>query len=89
MRELVARKENTNPDSEIMRLLKSLSIDENHMKVNRKMMGQQPEKGHWFTKNNTNNNNRNVKKVELKPTAYQQQQQLTAIGGKMRSSYNV
>ncbi|KAI8875079.1 RhoGAP-domain-containing protein, partial [Backusella circina FSU 941] len=83
MRELVARKENQNADSEIMGLLRSLTIDENHMKVNRKMMGQQQEnKGHWFTKSNSG-----IKKVEPKITAYQQQQQLTAIENDVFGGY--
>ncbi|KAI8997100.1 hypothetical protein BDB01DRAFT_769830 [Pilobolus umbonatus] len=52
MRELIARKEQQNGDTEIMRLLKSLVIDDNQMKVNRKMVKDGVDdkryRGHWF-----------------------------------------
>ncbi|KAG1324358.1 hypothetical protein G6F62_009144 [Rhizopus arrhizus] len=55
MRELIARKEGQkNQDTEIMRLLKSLTIDENHMKVNRKINKDEEKKpSFWFTKTNS------------------------------------
>ncbi|KAI8374885.1 Rho GTPase activation protein [Blakeslea trispora] len=50
MRELIARKEGQNEDSDIMRLLKSLSIDESQMKVNRKMIQEdESRKKYWFS----------------------------------------
>lgn len=66
MRELIARKEGCNEDTEIMRLLKSLTIDEAHMKVNRKMTKDPVEdkksKTHWFSSSKPNN----VQRVEPK-----------------------
>ncbi|KAI8365628.1 Rho GTPase activation protein [Choanephora cucurbitarum] len=50
MRELIARKEGQNEDSDILRLLKSLSIDESQMKVNRKMIQEdESRKKYWFS----------------------------------------
>lgn len=53
MRELVTRKEGQNENTEIMRLLKSLTFDETHMKVNRKMtkdhVDDKKSVGHWFS----------------------------------------
>lgn len=53
MRELIARKEGQNEETEIMRLLKSLTFDESHMKVNRKMTKEHVDDkkslGHWFS----------------------------------------
>ncbi|KAI8065351.1 Rho GTPase activation protein [Gilbertella persicaria] len=50
MRELIARKEGQNEDSEILRLLRSLSIDESQMKVNRKIVQEdENKKKHWFS----------------------------------------
>ncbi|KAI7906874.1 Rho GTPase activation protein [Cokeromyces recurvatus] len=62
MRELIARKEGQNDDTEIMRLLKSLTIDESQMKVNRKITQEHVEDkkslGHWFSsKPNSSDNN--------------------------------
>jgi hypothetical protein len=65
MRELIARKEGLNEDTEIMRLLKSLTFDETHMKVNRKMTKDPVEdkksKSHWFSSKPTS-----VQRVEPK-----------------------
>ncbi|KAI9486486.1 MAG: hypothetical protein EXX96DRAFT_44094 [Benjaminiella poitrasii] len=82
MRELIARKEGQNNDTEIMRLLKSLTIDENQMKVNRKMTQEHAEDrkslGHWFSSKpnssggsnsyheSSNNSNHITQKMELK-----------------------
>ncbi|CEP12575.1 hypothetical protein [Parasitella parasitica] len=53
MRELIARKEGQNEETEIMRLLKSLSFDEDQMKVNRKMSKEHADdkknRSHWFS----------------------------------------
>ncbi|GAN09705.1 conserved hypothetical protein [Mucor ambiguus] len=73
MRELIARKEGQNEETEIMRLLKSLTFDETHMKVNRKMTQQEniddrKSRGHWFsTKSDSRSNSSStVKKIEPK-----------------------
>ncbi|KAL7311970.1 hypothetical protein PS15m_009676 [Mucor circinelloides] len=71
MRELIARKEGQNEETEIMRLLKSLTFDENHMKVNRKMtqehVDDKKSRGHWFSsKPDSRTNSNTVKKIEPK-----------------------
>lgn len=80
MRELIARKEGQNEETEIMRLLKSLTFDESHMKVNRKMTKEHVDDkkslGHWFSSKPDNRgyssgsgsggSTNNVKKIEPK-----------------------
>ncbi|RCH86869.1 hypothetical protein CU097_009818, partial [Rhizopus azygosporus] len=86
MRELIARKEGQNQDTEIMRLLTSLSIDEDHMKVNRKMTKDQyteEKRPFWFTKANS-------KKMEPKhmPTPQSQPDENSVFGGYLRMEEN-
>jgi hypothetical protein len=65
---------------EIMRLLKSLTIDENHMKVNRKMVKdddsttKKKSVGHWFSASSMKPGSKNdMKKIEPRYTyGYQQ-----------------
>ncbi|KAI8979856.1 hypothetical protein BDF20DRAFT_536423 [Mycotypha africana] len=69
MRELIARKEKQNDDTEIMRLLKSLTFDETSMKVNRKMSEEHQHHGdensgnkkigNWFKQNSSNSGGSN------------------------------
>ncbi|CAO3651376.1 unnamed protein product [Mucor fragilis] len=74
MRELIARKESQNEETEIMRLLKSLTFDETHMKVNRKMTQQEHmedrrSRGHWFSSkpdSRSSSSSGTVKKIEPK-----------------------
>ncbi|KAL9537527.1 hypothetical protein MBANPS3_011698 [Mucor bainieri] len=73
MRELIARKEGQNEETEIMRLLKSLTFDETHMKVNRKMTQQEhvddrKSRGHWFSSkpDSRSSSSGTVKKIEPK-----------------------
>ncbi|KAI9272086.1 Rho GTPase activation protein [Helicostylum pulchrum] len=66
MRELVARKEGNIQDKEILRLLKSLSFDESHMKVNRKITKDRSDDskkslGHWFS---SKPGKANIQKIE-------------------------
>jgi hypothetical protein len=80
MRELIARKEGLNEETEIMRLLKSLTFDETHMKVNRKMTKDPVEdkksKSHWFSSSSKSSN---VQRVEPKYVYGQSQ----PAGGKL------
>ncbi|KAI7888660.1 Rho GTPase activation protein [Mucor mucedo] len=64
MRELVKRKEGQNEDTEILRLLKSLTFDESQMKVNRKMTStdDKKSKGHWFSSKPGKNGD--IRKIE-------------------------
>lgn len=67
MRELVARKEGKNEDKEILRLLKSLSFDESHMKVNRKItttIDDKKSRGHWFSSASKPGKNGDMRKIE-------------------------
>ncbi|CAO3679677.1 unnamed protein product [Rhizopus stolonifer] len=81
MRELIARKEKQNQETEIMRLLTSLTIDESHMKVNRKMAKETEEKrpSFWFSKTNS-------RKSEPKSqTSYDEN---SLFGGRLRIEEN-
>ncbi|KAI8646984.1 Rho GTPase activation protein [Parasitella parasitica] len=73
MRELIARKEGQNGETEIMRLLKTLTFDEGQMKVNRKMTKEHADdkrsRGNWFSSkpdNRSSGNENNVNKIEPK-----------------------